>query len=163
VPIFKRQIERGGPITITHPAVTRFFMTVPEAVHLVLQAGGLSKGGELFVLDMGAAVPIVQLAQDLIRLSGLNAGDIPIQFTGLRPGEKMEESLWETGAVVEPTSHPELLLVREEDGVDAAEVIRSLDGLLAAARSGTRLDFEATLAQLLPTYVPSSAQKHLVM
>ena len=107
VPIFKRQIERGGPITITHPDVKRFFMTIPEAVHLVLQAGGLSKGGELFVLDMGAPVPIVQLAEDLIRLSGLNTTDIPIVFTGLRPGEKMEEALWETGAVVEPTSHPE--------------------------------------------------------
>jgi len=163
VPIFKHQIERGGPITITHPGVTRFFMTIPEAVHLVLQAGGLSKGGELFVLDMGAPVPIVQLAQDLIRLSGLNTGDIPIVFTGLRPGEKMEEALWEGGAVVQPTSHPELLLVKEEDGVDAAEMVRSLDGLLAAARSGTRLHFEATLAQLLPTYIPPSAQKHLVM
>ena len=163
VPIFKRQIERGGPITITHPGVTRFFMTIPEAVHLVLQAGGLSKGGELFVLDMGEPVPIVQLAEDLIRLSGLNTGDIPIVFTGLRPGEKMVEALWETGAVVEPTSHPELLLVKEEDGLDAAEMVRSLDGLLAAARSGPRLHFEATLAQLLPTYIPSSAQKHLVM
>jgi FlaA1/EpsC-like NDP-sugar epimerase len=163
VPIFKRQIERGGPITITHPGVTRFFMTIPEAVHLVLQAGGLSKGGELFVLDMGAPVPIVQLAEDLIRLSGLNIGDIPIVFTGLRPGEKMEEALWEPGAMVEPTSHPELLLVKEEDGLDAGEMVRSLDGLLAAARSGPRLHFEATLAQLLPTYIPSSAQKHLVM
>jgi FlaA1/EpsC-like NDP-sugar epimerase len=96
-------------------------------------------------------------------LSGLNTGDVPIVFTGLRPGEKIEEALWEAGAVVEPTSHPELLLVKEEDGLDTAEMIRSLDGLLAAARSGPRLHFEATLAQLLPTYIPSSAQKHLVM
>jgi FlaA1/EpsC-like NDP-sugar epimerase len=163
VPIFKRQIERGGPITITHPGVKRFFMTIPEAVHLVLQAGGLSKGGELFVLDMGAPVPIVQLAEDLVRLSGLNTSDIPIVFTGLRPGEKMEEALWETRAVVEPTSHPELLLVKEGDGLDAAGMLRSLDELVAAARSGTRLDFEATLAQWLPTYMPSSVQKHLVL
>ena len=162
VPIFNRQIERGGPITITHPDVKRFFMTIPEAVHLVLQAGGLSKGGELFVLDMGAPVPIVQLAEDLVRLSGLNASDIPIMFTGLRPGEKMEEALWETGAVVEATAHPEVLLVKEEDDLDAAEMLRSLDRLVAAARSGTRLHFEAALAQWLPTYMPSSVPKHLV-
>jgi FlaA1/EpsC-like NDP-sugar epimerase len=162
VPIFNRQIERGGPITITHPDVKRFFMTIPEAVHLVLQAGGLSKGGELFVLDMGAPVRIVQLAEDLIRLSGLNTTDIPIAFTGLRPGEKMEEALWETGAVVEPTAHPEVLLVKEEDDLDAAEMLRSLGDLVSAARAGTRLHFEAALAQWLPTYVPSSVPKHLV-
>jgi len=160
VPIFNRQIERGGPITITHPDVTRFFMTIPEAVHLVLQAGGISKGGELFVLDMGEPVPIVQLAQDLVRLSGLNSTDIPIVFTGLRPGEKMDEALWEPSAVVEATSHPEVLLVKEEDDLNAAEMLRSLDGLLAAARSGTRLQVEAALAQWLPTYMPPSVQKH---
>ena len=163
VPIFKRQIERGGPITITHPDVKRFFMTIPEAVHLVLQAGGLSTSGELFVLNMGSPVAIVQLAEDLIRLSGLNTDDIPIVFTGLRPGEKLEEELWESGAMVEATSHPELLLVKEEEGPDAAEVMRSLDALVAAARSGPRLHFEAMLAQWLPSYVPSSVDKHLVM
>jgi FlaA1/EpsC-like NDP-sugar epimerase len=163
VPIFKRQIERGGPITITHPDVKRFFMTIPEAVHLVLQAGGLSTSGELFVLNMGSPVAIVQLAEDLIRLSGLNTDDIPIVFTGLRPGEKLEEELWEPGAVVEATSHPELLVVKEEDGLDAAEVMQSLDALVAAARSGPRLHFEAMLAQWLPSYVPSSVDKHLVM
>jgi FlaA1/EpsC-like NDP-sugar epimerase len=112
---------------------------------------------------MGAPVPIVQLAEDLVRLSGLNANDIPIVFTGLRPGEKMEEALWESRAVVEPTSHPELLLVKEEDGLDAGEMLRSLDGLVDAARSGTRLQFEAALAQWLPTYMPSSVPKHFVM
>ena len=163
VPTFKRQIERGGPITITHPDVKRFFMTIPEAVHLVLQAGGMATSGELFVLNMGAPVPIAQLAEDLIRLSGLNPDDIPIVFTGLRPGEKLEEELWEAGAVVEATSHPELLLVKEENGLNAAEVMQSLEALLTAARSGTRLDFEAALAQWLPTYVPSSINKHLVL
>jgi FlaA1/EpsC-like NDP-sugar epimerase len=163
VPVFKRQIERGGPITITHPDVKRFFMTIPEAVHLVLRAGGLSSGGELFVLNMGAPVPIVQLAEDLVRLSGLMTDDIRVVFTGLRPGEKLEEALWETGAVVEPTAHPELLLVREEDGLDATEVMESLDRLVSAAGAGTRLNFEAMLAQWLPSYVPSSVHKHLTM
>ena len=162
VPIFKRQIELGGPITITHPDVKRYFMTIPEAVHLVLQAGGLSRGGELFVLDMGQPVAIVQLAEDLVRLSGLKASEISIVFTGLRPGEKVHEELWEAGAVIETTSHPELLLVKEEEAPDAAEMMRSLDALIAAARSGTRLDFEAALAERLPTYVPSSVHQHLV-
>jgi FlaA1/EpsC-like NDP-sugar epimerase len=161
VPIFKRQIELGGPITITHPDVKRFFMTIPEAVHLVLQAGGLSSGGELFVLDMGEPVPIVQLAEDLIRLSGLTTAEIPIVFTGLRPGEKLEEALWEADAIVEPTAHPEVLRVKEQDPVDGEELRQSLAGLAAAARTGERIRLEAVLARWIPTYVPSSVQKHL--
>jgi len=161
VPVFKGQIERGGPITITHPDVTRFFMTIPEAVHLVLQAGGLSAGAELFVLNMGEPVRIVQLAEDLVKLSGLTAKEIPIVFTGLRPGEKLEEELWEKDAHVEPTAHPEVLRVRELDPVDGAELVRALDALASAAGSGDRLRIEATLAQWIPTYVPSSVQKHL--
>ena len=161
VPVFKGQIERGGPITITHPDVTRFFMTIPEAVHLVLQAGGLSDGGELFVLNMGEPVRIVQLAQDLVKLSGLSANEIPIVFTGLRPGEKLEEELWEKDAQVEPTAHPEVLRVREHDPVDGAELVRALGALASAAATGDRLQIEAALAQWIPTYVPSSVQKHL--
>ena len=161
VPVFKRQIESGGPITITHPDVKRFFMTIPEAVHLVLHAGGLSSGGELFVLNMGEAVRIVQLAEDLIRLSGLSAAEIPIRFTGLRPGEKLEEALWEHDALVEPTSHPDVFRVREHDPIDGAQLGRSLESLVAAASSGERLRLEAALAQWIPSYVPSSVQKHL--
>jgi FlaA1/EpsC-like NDP-sugar epimerase len=161
VPVFKRQIERGGPITITHPDVTRFFMTIPEAVHLVLQAGGLSSGGELFVLNMGDPVRIVQLAEDLVRLSGLSATEIPIVFTGLRPGEKLEEELWEDGALVEPTTHPEVLRVTEHDPANGAELARSLESLAAAAGSGERIRLEAALAHWIPSYVPSSVQKHL--
>ena len=161
VPVFKRQIEGGGPITITHPDVKRFFMTIPEAVHLVLQAGGLSVGGELFVLNMGEPVRIVHLAEDLIRLSGLSAEEIPIVFTGLRPGEKLEEELWERNALVEPTTHPEVLRVREHDPIDASQLAQSLDFLAAAAHSGERLRLEAALAQWIPTYVPSSVPKQL--
>ncbi|CAN5827420.1 nucleoside-diphosphate sugar epimerase/dehydratase [soil metagenome] len=161
VPVFKRQIESGGPITITHPDVKRFFMTIPEAVHLVLQAGGLSSGGELFVLNMGESVRIVQLAEDLVRLSGLSAAEIPIAFTGLRPGEKLQEELWESDALVEPTNHPEVLRVREHDPIDGSQLARSLESLTSAARSGERLRLEASLAQWIPSYVPSSVQKHL--
>lgn len=163
VPLFKRQIESGGPITITHPDVKRFFMTIPEAVHLVLQAGGLSSGGELFVLNMGEPVRIVQLAEDLVRLSGLSATEMPIVFTGLRPGEKLEEELWEDDAVVEPTSHPEVLRVWEQDPIDGSQLARSLESLARAAASGDRLQLEAALAQWIPTYVPASVQKHLSM
>ncbi|CAN5543033.1 nucleoside-diphosphate sugar epimerase/dehydratase [soil metagenome] len=161
VPVFKRQIERGGPITITHPDVTRFFMTIPEAVHLVLQAGGLSAGGELFVLNMGEPVRIVQLAEDLVRLSGFSVREIPIVFTGLRPGEKLEEALWEEDAQVEPTAHPEVLRVREHDPVDGAELMGALGDLASAAASGDRMRIEAALAHWIPTYVPSSVQKHM--
>ena len=95
MPIFKKQINEGGPITITHPEVTRFFMTIPEAVRLVLQAGALGLRNETFVLDMGQPVKIVELARDLIRLSGLEEGtDIDITFTGLTEGEKMHEELF---------------------------------------------------------------------
>ena len=161
VPVFNRQIEAGGPITITHPDVRRFFMTIPEAVHLVLQAGGQSTGGELFVLNMGEPVRIVQLAEDLVRLTGLSAAEIPIVFTGLRPGEKLEEDLWEKDALVEPTNHPEVLRVKEHDPIDGSALTRSLESLATAARSGDRLRLEAALAQWIPSYVPSSVQNHL--
>jgi FlaA1/EpsC-like NDP-sugar epimerase len=150
VPLFKRQIDAGGPITITHPEVTRFFMTIPEAVHLVLQAGGMAQGGELFVLNMGQPVRISDLARDLIALSGYSPDDIEIVYTGLRPGEKLEERLWDTGAEIEPTPHPDILRVSERTE-DAAV---PLDRFAEAARRGDRLQLEMLLAQQVSTYVP---------
>ncbi len=154
IPTFKRQIESGGPITITHPDMKRFFMTIPEAVHLVLQAGGLSTGGELFVLNMGEAVTIVQLAEDLIRLSGLTPLDVPIVFTGIRPGEKLEELLWEDGATVEPTAHPAVLSVKEPEPANAVEVARAVHSLAEEAASGRALRIEGAISRWLPGYVP---------
>jgi FlaA1/EpsC-like NDP-sugar epimerase len=162
VPIFKRQIERGGPVTVTHPAMKRFFMTIPEAVHLVIVAAGIGTSGELFVLNMGEQVRIVDLAQDLIKLSGLKPEEVKIAYTGVRAGEKMEEGLWEEGAIVESTINPDVLKVIEPETLplpDLPDVIRALD---AAAGRGDRLEIEALLAQCIPTFVPalSPASSH---
>jgi FlaA1/EpsC-like NDP-sugar epimerase len=111
VPIFREQIARGGPITVTHPDITRYFMLIPEAAKLVLQAGTLGQGGEIFVLDMGEPVRIVDLAEDMIRLSGLRVGeDIELEIVGLRPGEKLYEELYDSHEVHERTSHPKIMV-----------------------------------------------------
>jgi FlaA1/EpsC-like NDP-sugar epimerase len=152
VPTFKKQIENGGPVYVTHPEMKRFFMTIPEAVHLVLQAGGMGKGGELFVLKMGAPLTIVQLAEDLIRLSGLSAEEVPIVFTGLRPGEKLEECLWETGAVTEVTEHPDILNVLEPHAYSHSRSADLVTILASAAANGDRVTITRALRELIPTF-----------
>jgi FlaA1/EpsC-like NDP-sugar epimerase len=119
VPKFREQIKNGGPITLTHPDITRYFMTIPEAAQLVLQAGAMSQGGDLFVLDMGQPVKIIDLAKRMIDLSGLTLrdqanedGDIEIQITGLRPGEKLYEELL-IGDNPQPTAHPRIMTANE--------------------------------------------------
>lgn len=129
IPRFKKQIELGGPVTITHPEITRYFMTIPEACQLVLEAGSMGKGGEIFVFDMGKSVKIVDLARKMIKLSGLEEGrDIKIVFTGLRPGEKLYEELLADAENTMPTHHSQILIgkVREYDYNDVSKVIEEL-------------------------------------
>jgi FlaA1/EpsC-like NDP-sugar epimerase len=153
VPIFKSQIERGGPVTVTHPDVSRYFMTVPEAVHLILEAGGIGQGGELFVLDMGEPVRLRDLAADMIRLSGLDEAEVPIVFTGLRPGEKLNELLWEAGAVIEPTARGDVRRVVEPTVV-TDEVLDAMVDRLAAAAA---VDDHHKIVRLFHECLPSAA------
>jgi FlaA1/EpsC-like NDP-sugar epimerase len=152
VPIFKSQIERGGPVTVTHPDVERYFMTIPEAVHLILQAGGIGRGNELFVLDMGEPVRLQDLASDMIRLSGFEKSEMPIVFTGLRSGEKLSEILWEDGALVEPSERANIRRVQEP----AAAQDLDLDDLIARLTAAAARDDHNRVVALLQEAVPSA-------
>ncbi len=140
VPLFRQQIKEGGPITLTHPDITRYFMTIPEAAQLVIQAGAMAQGGDVFVLDMGQPVRIMDLAQQMVELSGLQVktalnptGDIAIETTGLRPGEKLYEELL-IGDDTHPTQHPRILRAREafSPWSEFEQTLRSLDQALNA-------------------------------
>lgn len=154
VPTFKKQIAAGGPVKVTHPEVTRYFMTIPEAVGLVLQSGAQGSGGEIFVLDMGKPVKIVDLARQLIELSGLKPDeDIEIQFAGLRPGEKLYEELSHKGENVTPTTHPKILrFVAEPEQFD--RVAKMLEEMHQELHSAEPAQLKMMLKKAVPEYQP---------
>lgn len=163
VPLFQQQIAAGGPVTVTHPDMTRFFMTIPEAVQLVLQAATLGKGSEVFVLDMGEPVKIVDLAHDLITLSGLRPGeDIEIAITGMRPGEKLYEELVSTGEIYVPTRHAKIRMLRDTNGFNPTTLLANVDRLVAAAEARQDEGIRPLLKGIVPDYMPEGEAKAAV-
>jgi FlaA1/EpsC-like NDP-sugar epimerase len=149
VPIFREQIARGGPVTVTHPDMTRYFMLIPEAAKLVIQSGAMGQGGEIFVLDMGEPVRILDLAHDMIRLSGLRvADDIDVKIVGLRPGEKLYEELYDAGEMRMPTSHPKIMVAASARR-ELLEVIADI-GRLEALLNAPHDVIMAALREIIP-------------
>ncbi len=152
VPIFEEQIEAGGPVTVTHPDIVRYFMTIPEATGLVLQAANMARGGEIFVLDMGEPIRILNLAKTMIRLAGLDPEkDIEIRFTGLRPGEKLREELATQDAGIERTEHKRIFVIREA-GTPPHTLITKLDCLIEAALSSSNAAVLSALKDVVPEF-----------
>jgi FlaA1/EpsC-like NDP-sugar epimerase len=162
IPTFQQQIKRGGPVTLTHPEITRYFMTIPEAAQLVIQAAGMAESGDLFLLDMGTPVKIIDLAERLIRLSGKSVkrdtnnetmGEIEIKVTGLRPGEKLYEELL-VDADAQPTAHAKIMRAREQYvSLEALEV--GMQDLISHLNQSNTMQFKLTLAELVVGYKPS--------
>lgn len=154
---FRRQLERGGPITITHPDIRRYFMTIPEAVQLVLQASVLGKGSEIFVLDMGEPVKIIDLAKDVIRLAGLEEGiDVDIEVTGLRPGEKMFEELFSEGEEYLRTTHEKILYAKNSSEFIPENLNHLLDDLIGNYNHRTKEEIILNLQQIVPGFTHQS-------
>ena len=159
IPLFQSQIKVGGPVTVTHPEMTRYFMTIPEACQLVLQAGSLGEGGEIFILEMGTPINIADMARDLIRLSGKEPDrDILIEYTGLRPGEKLYEELITHGEGIVPTTHEKIMVLRRNGHSTAAHHVHAksvLAELLEDANAHDAGRIKATLNRFIPEYTPS--------
>lgn len=157
IPLFKKQIEQGGPVTVTDERVTRFFMTIPEACQLVLEAGTMGNGGEIYVFDMGESVKIVDLARNMIRLSGLEPGkDIQIRFTGLRPGEKLYEELLSESENMLPTHHPKILKarVRETGGEQSALIARLAEDITGRSN----MELVGMMKAIVPEYISNNSE-----
>jgi FlaA1/EpsC-like NDP-sugar epimerase len=158
IPLFRRQIEAGGPITITHPDITRYFMTIPEACNLVLEAGAMGQGGEIFVFDMGESVKVIDLAQKMIRLSGLQPDiDIEIKVTGLRPGEKLYEELLADKESTRPTHHPKIMIagVRPVSTSTVASMVKEVEGVLC---EGDPIRIVQVMKEFVPEFVSNNSE-----
>lgn len=155
IPLFRKQIEAGGPVTVTHPDMVRYFMTIPEAVQLVIQAGALTEGGETFVLDMGEPVKIIDLAKDLIRLSGFREEEIPIEISGIRPGEKLYEELLTQEEGTMSTVHDRIFIARSEhlSQAEASAMIEAFRAIVDRQDTVTPLEVKHLLKQWVPSYV----------
>ena len=152
IPYFKKQIEKGGPITITHPDIVRYFMTIPEACELVLQAGTMGVGGEIFVFDMGEPVKIVDLAERMIRLSGFEPDiDIKIVYTGLRPGEKLYEELLSDGTKTLPTHHEKIMISKDET-MEFGKINTLTQKIYDLARESNKIEVVRTLKEIVKEF-----------
>lgn len=157
IPHFRKQIESGGPVTVTHPDVTRFFMTIPEACQLVLEAGAMGRGGEIFIFDMGEPVKIVDLARKMIQLSGLELGkDIRIEYTGLRPGEKLYEELLATQENTLPTHHPKILIARVRE-YEFEHISKDINELILLFDKQDNLSIVRMMKQIVPEYISNNS------
>ncbi len=157
IPRFTRQIEEGGPVTVTHPDITRFFMTIPEACQLVLQAGALGEGGEIFVFDMGESVKIVDLARKMIKLSGFEVGkDIHIVFTGLRPGEKLYEEVLNVKETTLPTPHKRIKRAKVRE-YDFEEIKNEVIKLQAVVETGKTFDVVRQMKLIVPEFISKNS------
>jgi FlaA1/EpsC-like NDP-sugar epimerase len=150
IPKFREQIAAGGPVTVTHPEMTRFFMSIPEATQLVMQASLMGKGGQIFVLDMGESLKITDLAKDMIKLSGFDEIDIKIKFTGLRPGEKLYEELLSGGEVIMPTNHPKLKIASSES--ISEKTVKDLIKWVLSTTSKTEIQIKKELKRWVKGY-----------
>lgn len=157
IPLFKRQIEQGGPVTVTDERITRYFMTIPEACQLVLEAGIMGNGGEIYVFDMGASVKIVDLAKKMIQLSGLELGkDIEITFSGLRPGEKLYEELLNDAENVRETHHPKILIAAERNVDD--QVFETIENLLDSVGKVDNLTLVQQMKEIVPEFLSNNSE-----
>ena len=158
VPLFREQIRNGGPLTITHPEITRYFMTIPEACNLVLEAGAMGQGGEVFVFDMGEPVKIMDLAIKMVKLSGLELGrDIKIEVTGLRPGEKLYEELLASSENTLPTHHPKILRAKVEPYSHRA-IKEHLDILTEIMIDGDVVGMVRKVKTIVPEYISQNSE-----
>ena len=157
IPRFRRQIEAGGPVTVTHPEVTRFFMTIPEACSLVLEAGNMGDGGEIFIFEMGESVKILNLAKKMIKLSGLEPGkDIQLKYTGLRQGEKLYEELLTNNENTVPTYHSQILIAKVEE-IDKECIKTSIDELIETAYKGDNFDIVKKMKKIVPEFISKNS------
>jgi len=157
IPFFQEQIKRGGPVTITHPEMERYFMSTSEAVLLVLEASSVGKGGEVFVLDMGEPIKIIDLAKEMIRLSGYEPDvDIPIVYTEIRPGEKLSEQILSAEEGVESTDYEKILKARSADAADSEELVEKINNLIDISSQKNRNKMIKLLKEIIPTYKPST-------